>query len=157
MAFSSCTDFLPRPVLSIKKLIIQKTNFIFSYQYSKLNTRWPYLSQIPPFSLVKLLREGNQIWYTCDSTTFGNIRVIHYTKLFFHGGWWGVELLASQNTIMKQKFAPCKVQRAGSDSIQTARSNRPFYRVKLHFFLPWLQNRLQRIAYKNFSMHLKNL
>ena len=154
MAFFSYTDFLPRPVLLIKKLKIQKTNFIFSYQYSKLNPRWPYLS---PFSLIKLLREGNQIWYTCNSTTIADIRVIYYSTPVFPGRWGQVELLASQNTTMKQKFTPCLVEGTRWDSIQTARSNRPFYRVKWHFFLLWLQNRLQRISCKKFSMHLKNL
>ena len=36
--------------------------------------------------LRKLLREGNQIWYTCNSPTFGNIGVICYSKKFFLAG-----------------------------------------------------------------------
>ena len=84
--FFSCTNFLPRAVLLIKKLKIDKNKPTCSYQYSKLYTRWPQLSQIPTFSLRKLLREGNQIWYTCNSPTFGNIGNICYSKKFFQAG-----------------------------------------------------------------------
>ena len=66
-----------------KKLEIEKTKTTFSYQYSKLYTRW---SHIPTFLLLKLLREGNQIWFTCNSATFGNIWVLGYTKKFFQEG-----------------------------------------------------------------------
>ena len=110
------------------------------------------MSQIPTFLLIKLLRERNQIWCTCNSPTFGNIRVICYTKKFFLAGdgrwsFWYVKV-----PIWRQNFVFLKDKGAWWGSVQTAWSKRPFYTMKMPFLLPWLQNRLQTISSKNFSV-----
>ena len=113
------------------------------------------MSQIPNFSLIKLLREGNQIWFTCNSTTFGNIRVICYTRSLFSISWKGDgrwSLRYVKIPISKQLLCFLKDDRAWSDSIRTARSICPFYPLKMQFLLHLLQNRLQTISSKNFSM-----
>ena len=160
LVFFSCTDFLPGAVLLIKKLKIDKNKPTFSYQYSKLYTRWPWLSQIPNFSLSKLLREGNQIYFTCNYTAFGNIRVICCTRSLFSISWkgdgrWSFWYVKKPN--FRSILCFLKDKPRWPYSIQTARSICPFYTMKMPFLLPWLQNRLQTISSKKFSMLKKNL
>ena len=109
------------------------------------------------FLLIKLLREENQIWFTCNSTTFGNVWNICLTKNFFQaakGSWsfWYVK-----KPMFKQLFVFLKVDARWCYGIQKAWSKRPFYTMKMPFLLPWLQNRLQTISSKNFSMFKKHV
>ena len=93
-------------------------------------------------------------------TTFGNIRVICCTRSLFSISWKGDgrwSLRYVKIPILKQLLCFLKDDRAWSDSIQTARSICPFYPLKMQFLLPWLQNRLQTISSKKFSMLKKKL
>ena len=139
---------------------MKKNKPTFSYQYSKLYTRWPWLSQIPNFSLSKLLREGNQIWFTCNFTTFGNIRVICYTRSLFSISWKGDGRWRFWY-VKKPNFFPIlcflKDKPRWPYSIQTARSICPFYTMKMTFFHTLASNQLQRISSKNISMLKKHL
>ena len=136
---------------------IEKTKPTFSYQYSKLYTRWPWWPQIPTFLLIKLPREENQIWCTCNSTTFGNFTLLCYMEKFFqegNGRWsfWYVKKPKSGSILCFLKDKP-----RWPYGIQTARSISPFYLMKMPFLLPWHQNRLQTISPKNNSMLKKKL
>ena len=107
--------------------------------------------------MIKLLREGNQIWFTCNSTSFGNIPNICYTKKFFQAGEGRWSFGYVKIPIGKPLLCFLKVKATQGNTAQTARSISPFYLMKMPFLLPWLQNRLQTISSKTFSIIKKHV
>ena len=80
-----------------------------------------------------------------------------YNKKFFQAGDGRLSFVYVKIPIGRQLLCFLKVKATKGNTAQTARSISPFYLMKIPFWLPWLQNRLQTISFKIFPMFKNNV